>query len=522
MGFLNTLRNLKRWFTNKTGITEPRIESTKRKHDECETIKNKRARMDDSLVEVVEISDESLSEAEEVEITEPGPSTLPLRASPPVMFIGKQRKNLMSPVRTIDLTESSDEETKKNTITQLYNVSSNQSNRITGIVRSASGKFNLEEKYSPTSSIKGSRNLSSNVEGSFSALQISNSTPMINSKEKVLAMILKNYVSPKSSDEAESSTSTRSSLSIHKENSLNQSKISQTSDKENVDIPEISFCANKIINQEMFYDRLIRKFKEQSAITRVFTTVKQIAPEDIFKEKLEAVKKELEKIEPPKKKDVFPGYCKDIVDNISLQMCGINNEYIIKGKNLRRSDLKTAYLPTAWLNDEVINHYLNLIIDRDPMFLHTFDTFFYYKLSSQGYQSVRRWSRKKDIFACKKMFCPIHMGNHWCLICVNFIDKTVTYYDSLKGKNFKCLDTIFYYLKEEYKNKKNEDFDCSGWRLMHADDCPQQRNGFDCGVFTCINAEYLARDAVLDFTQDDMPILRHRLCYEILNNKLCY
>jgi len=205
---------------------------------------------------------------------------------------------------------------------------------------------------------------------------------VINSKEKVLAMILKNYVSPKSSDDAELSTSTRSSLSIHRENGLNQSNLSQTSDKENVDIPEISFRTNKIINREMFYDRLIRKFKEQqSAITQVFTTVKQIAPEDIFKEKLEAVKKELEKIEPPKKRDVFPGYCKDIVDNISLQMCGTNNEFIMTGKNLRRSDLKTAYLPTAWLNDEVINHYLNLIIDRDPMSLHAFDTFFYCKLS---------------------------------------------------------------------------------------------------------------------------------------------
>jgi len=159
MGFLNTFRNLKRWFTDKTGITVPRTESTKRKHDECESIKNKRARMDDSLVEVVEISDESLSEAEEVEITEPGPSTLPLRASPPVMLIGKQQKNSMSSVRTIDLTESSDEETKKNTIAQSYNLSSNQSNRITGIVRSASGKFNLEEKYSPTSSIKGRTNV---------------------------------------------------------------------------------------------------------------------------------------------------------------------------------------------------------------------------------------------------------------------------------------------------------------------------------------------------------------------------
>jgi sentrin-specific protease 1 len=120
------------------------------------------------------------------------------------------------------------------------------------------------------------------------------------------------------------------------------------------------------------------------------------------------------------------------------------------------------------------------------------------------------------------MFIPIHLGNHWCLSCVNFVDKTVKYYDSFGGKNPKCLNVIFDYLKEEYENKKNKTFDVSGWQLMHADDCPAQFNGYDCGVFTCINAEYLARDSILNFTQDDMLNLRNRICYEILMNRLCY
>lgn len=141
---------------------------------------------------------------------------------------------------------------------------------------------------------------------------------------------------------------------------------------------------------------------------------------------------------------------------------------------------------------------------------------------SSGYQSVRRWSRKKDIFSYKKMLCPIHLGNHWCLICVNFIDKTIKYYDSLGGNNPKCLNIIFDYLKEEHKNKKNKEFECSGWKLMDADDCPQQENCYDCGVFTCVNAEYLARDAKLDFTQNDMPMFRQKISYEILKNCLCY
>ena len=57
------------------------------------------------------------------------------------------------------------------------------------------------------------------------------------------------------------------------------------------------------------------------------------------------------------------------------------NEYIVQWKNIKKMDLKTIYLSSAWLNDEVINHYLGMIVDRDPTNIHTFDTFFYSKLS---------------------------------------------------------------------------------------------------------------------------------------------
>jgi len=116
--------------------------------------------MDDSLVEVVEISDESLSEAEEVEITEPGPSIVPLKASPPVMLIGKNRqRNTMSPVRTIDLTESNDEEAKKCTIARSYSPFNNKFNRNKSITKTISSKSDSEEKYFPNFSNNGKESL---------------------------------------------------------------------------------------------------------------------------------------------------------------------------------------------------------------------------------------------------------------------------------------------------------------------------------------------------------------------------
>lgn len=161
MGFFSYIQ---RWFTDRTGFPKSK-ESIKRKLDKCETINNKRARMDDSLVEVVEISDESLLEAEEVEITEPGPSTMPLRASPPVMLIDGERhqRRTLSPVMTVDLTTSDDENEMKFMKSCSISDSKIISNRTSGIVRSASSKsclfdpVKLKDKYSPKFSSKGKK-----------------------------------------------------------------------------------------------------------------------------------------------------------------------------------------------------------------------------------------------------------------------------------------------------------------------------------------------------------------------------
>lgn len=162
MGFFSSIR---KWITDKSGYTGSR-QSVKRKHYKCETVNNKRARMDDSLVEVVEISDESLSEAEEAEITEPGPSNMPLRASPPVMLIDgrHQKRRTLSLPRIVDLTEVSDDENEMKFI-RSCSLSNPQlgSNRTSSLVRSAIANSKaclidarkLEDKYSQKSSNKG-------------------------------------------------------------------------------------------------------------------------------------------------------------------------------------------------------------------------------------------------------------------------------------------------------------------------------------------------------------------------------
>lgn len=219
------------------------------------------------------------------------------------------------------------------------------------------------------------------MERGFSALQICDNS-INDSNNKTLANIVKHLVLPKSETRETLASNSKSSLNIHKEQVLNQSNLSQTSGKENVDIPELSLHKNRIIKHEMFYDCILRKFKEtQAAISLASSKVQHKSPDEIFNEKLEIMNKELNKIKLPVKPiDVFPDYSIDIVEFIQHQMNKPPNEFIIKGKNIKIHDLKTVFMPSAWLNDEVINHYMNMIIERDPNSLHTFDTFFYSKL----------------------------------------------------------------------------------------------------------------------------------------------
>ncbi len=57
--------------------------------------------------------------------------------------------------------------------------------------------------------------------------------------------------------------------------------------------------------------------------------------------------------------------------------------------------------------------------------VHAFNTFFYPKIMSGGHSTVKRWTRKVDVFAVDYILIPVHLGMHWCL-AVSFSDKSVT------------------------------------------------------------------------------------------------
>ncbi|XP_076936513.1 putative ubiquitin-like-specific protease 1B isoform X1 [Bidens hawaiensis] len=186
--------------------------------------------------------------------------------------------------------------------------------------------------------------------------------------------------------------------------------------------------------------------------------------------------------------------------------------------------------PHAWLNDEVINLYLELLKEREnrepKKFLkcHFFNTFFYKKLVSgkngYDYNSVRRWTTQKKLgyglFECDKIFVPIHKEIHWCLAVINKKEEKFQYLDSLGGADKKVLRMLAKYITDEVKDKSGKSIDVTSWDQEFVTDLPNQENGYDCGMFMIKYADFYSRGIGLCFSQEHMPYFRLRTAKEIL------
>ncbi|NXW62567.1 SENP2 protease, partial [Eurystomus gularis] len=192
---------------------------------------------------------------------------------------------------------------------------------------------------------------------------------------------------------------------------------------------------------------------------------------------------------------------------------------------ITREDIHTLN-NLCWLNDEIINFYLSLLVDRNKRegypAVHAFSTFFYPKLLAGGYSAVRRWTRGVDVFRQDFILVPVHLRVHWALVVIDVRKKSIRYYDSLGGKGDKICETVFRYLQEESREKRNVELAISEWTLHSLDshEIPQQANGSDCGVFLCKYADTIIRDLPITFTAENMPYFRRKMVWEILHQKL--
>ena len=86
--------------------------------------------------------------------------------------------------------------------------------------------------------------------------------------------------------------------------------------------------------------------------------------------------------------------------------------------------------------------------------------------------------------------------------------------------NSQVLNALEQYLLEESLDKRKERFDTSGFKKENVRDCPRQMNGSDCGVFSCMFAEFISRNRPISFGQQQMQYFRSKMMFEIVQGKL--
>ncbi|XP_070609222.1 sentrin-specific protease 2 isoform X1 [Erythrolamprus reginae] len=226
--------------------------------------------------------------------------------------------------------------------------------------------------------------------------------------------------------------------------------------------------------------------------------------------------------------ECFPEFTKNMEKEIANALsCGQDDEILTSAfkLNVTRRDIQTLK-NQQWLNDVVINFYMNLLVERNKIqrfpVLYAFSTFFYSKLSSMGYNAVKRWTKEVDLFQHDIILVPIHIRLHWALVVIDLRRKTIKYFDSMGQNGIRICMRLLQYLQEESKAKKNLDINVSSWILysMKPHEIPQQLNGSDCGMFTCKFADFVSRDKPIAFTQFHMPYYRKKMVWEILNQQL--
>ena len=197
---------------------------------------------------------------------------------------------------------------------------------------------------------------------------------------------------------------------------------------------------------------------------------------------------------------------------------------------------------------------------------HFFSTFFITKILENGiynYARVMRWTNRFDIFKMDKIFLPVNINSiHWTLLVVFMQKKEIHYYDSCSGQADLYLKTTMQWIidegleQKEYEgyNRKKIIVNKTEWKLLNSYPIdvmtaictrlgagpkyldqqlqqtdkstyvPQQLNGFDCGMYLCMNADFVADDIPLVgiFSQKHLPLLRLKIGTDILRGALNY
>lgn len=143
-----------------------------------------------------------------------------------------------------------------------------------------------------------------------------------------------------------------------------------------------------------------------------------------------------------------------------------------------------------WLSDNLITCYFNMLMERSTLStsssmakIHCIDTFFMSAILKLVKEEPESFIKRVNIFDYDMVFIPYNAsGNHWTLISINWLEKSMIAYDSLQWKHEGELNRLFDFFSGENLLQKGSTLNKKDWYIGEAKTAiPLQQHCSDCG-----------------------------------------
>lgn len=189
------------------------------------------------------------------------------------------------------------------------------------------------------------------------------------------------------------------------------------------------------------------------------------------------------------------------------------------------SDISGNYTD-LWLNNNVINHRMELLVHQlsGNMKVYYIPCEFWREFRQFGYNVAKPFTQKISLFNSDMVLLPLIENDHWSLAVMYPKQKRIQLYDSsqrVASTDDYVFDKLDEFLRAECESRLNATLDTSYWMRECVNYIPKQSNGFDCGVFLCVFAEYALRNWLdFNFSQMHMTYFRKKMLYEMCTGHL--
>eukprot|EP01138_Halocafeteria_seosinensis_P014197 gb/GECG01014496.1/.p1 GENE.gb/GECG01014496.1/~~gb/GECG01014496.1/.p1 ORF type:complete len:249 (+),score=14.17 gb/GECG01014496.1/:1-747(+) len=194
---------------------------------------------------------------------------------------------------------------------------------------------------------------------------------------------------------------------------------------------------------------------------------------------------------------------------------------------MNRADFQTI-LPTRWVKGPILDTYGMYLTSQAQLKVFIPSVFFINKMMVKGRRPEQRkydfdrakcWTKGLDIHVVNRVILPMLRGtDHWCCYLVDMDSQEIIEYDSRPAKlDNNRVTALRRWVSDESAKSRGEQhrLNTVKWKAR-VGVCPQQSNGYDCGVFVACLMRSLAMNMPFTFSQGTIDIERANIALHLL------